>query len=149
MTVESLKADLQSNLQTLTTMGPLTSSADIVLHLKNTLWPFVESLVTEVEEQDECIENLLNGAEEIIHPETAKVFANVIVAGLGIAKALEDQSPGNAAVKRAVDAFRGMCKVAQETLEEVTVLEDPDDEDEDEDSAGSDADDEEDDDEDE
>src|SRR5262249_20279594 len=130
-------------------MGDLTTPGELVRHLKNTLWPFLETVVTEVEEQDEIIEDLVQGATDILHPETARVFGMVIVTGLALAKSLEEARPGDSAVKKAIEQFRGFCKTASDTLEEITIPEDDaasgEDEDDDDDE-GNDDDEEEDDD---
>lgn len=130
--VETLRADLNANIASLKDMGALTTTADLVGHLKNTLWPFQEMLVEHIEELDGCVEDLLNHAEDILQPETGAVFAAVVVGGLLLAGELKKRLTvaDDPKIRAVIAEFEQTCAVAQATLAEIVI---PDDEAEDED----------------
>lgn len=140
MSIDNLKADLASNMASLNQLGPLASGADVVAHLQNTLWPFLETVVSEMEEQDECLEDLIHGADDILQPETAKVFAGVITGGLAMAERLKALSASEPQVLAAIAKYQKMCQEAAELLEQITIVpaEDGDDEDDGEDGESDD-----------
>jgi threonine dehydratase len=145
MSIESLKADLSANLQTLVALDPATATAgDLVKHLKETLWPFLESVVDETAEVDDCVADLISGAEDIMQPETAEVFAAVVAGAVAVAGALRKfiTPETEPQLWKVVDELEKNCKSAETIMAEI-VIDTGDDEDEDEEiDDGDDADDE-------
>jgi len=79
MSMEELKADLRRNL---TDAAKLEGFSAVGKHLVNTLWPFLEALVENVEEIDDAVAELVSQQEDYLQPETAGVIlALVEVAG--------------------------------------------------------------------
>jgi hypothetical protein len=80
MSVETLKQDLEQVIASIP-QGPLTTAVDLAGFICNNLVPFVENIVDELVEQDECIGALVNESEDILHEENAEVFAGIIASG--------------------------------------------------------------------
>jgi hypothetical protein len=90
MSLDTLKEDLKLNLAELAKMTPeLTTPAEIVNHLKDTLWPTIEALVDELAEVDDCVADMIQGAEDILQPETAAVFTAIVAASKVVAEGLK------------------------------------------------------------
>jgi hypothetical protein len=156
VSLEDLEADLTTNLAAAAQLlGPLVTASDIAKHLNETMWPFVVNVVTELKEVDETVADLYHGAEDILQPETAKVFAAVIAVASGLIlgelkRRLDPNKPSEAKLLAAIKEWARLAHEAGETLEEITVVpaeggEDEEDED-DEDDVGDDDEDNEDDD---
>jgi predicted RecB family endonuclease len=95
VTVETLQEDLKANVASLKDLTALSSVDDIVNHLKNTLWPFQESVLEQLEDLDGCVEDLLNNAEDILQPETGAKFLAVASGGLTLVAELKKRlQPG-------------------------------------------------------
>lgn len=123
----------------------LATSADIATFLRGDLLPFLENHVQQSVEMDGCIEDLMYKQDDALQPETASIFAGVILGGLAMAEKLEALSPkggdgklADAQLAKMIDEFRNLCRGAQTTLAEITIPEDPDAVDEDADEDGED-----------
>lgn len=136
MSIEDLKADLADNMAEAKALGTsiTTSVQDIVKHLNNSFWPFVENVVTEMEDLDEGLSDLYHGAEDILQPDTAKLFAGVITGGAILVTELERRlTAADGKLKEAIAEWRELADQAGAALEEIVVPEaEGDDEDEDE-----------------
>lgn len=146
MSIETLKQDLRENMAQLATLNGLTSNEDLIKHLRETLWPTLESIVDELEEVDECVADLVSGAEDILQPETAQVFAAVIASAAVVAAALKVRIDPQADAKlmHLVTELEANLKNANEIMQEIVI-----DDGSDLDEEGDDGDEEEDDDDDE
>lgn len=132
MSTEQLKADLKESLATVKAMDPTTTTAaDLVRHLKDTLWPTIEAVIDEIEDIDGSVEELadtLDGESEYLSEATGAVFAGIIAAGLAIAGEAEKLALPDP-LKQAIGEFRQLCRQGAEKLNEI-VIPDPDDVDE-------------------
>lgn len=124
MSTEQLKADLRESLATVKAMDPATTTpADIVRHLKDTLWPTIEATIDEIDEIDGSVEeltNTLDGESEYLSEGTGAVFAGIIAAGLAIAGEVEKLAIPEP-MKQAIAEFRTLCRRGAETLEEIVI----------------------------
>jgi len=142
MSIESLKADLSANVQTLIALQPeTTTAADIVKHLKETLWPFLESVVDESAEIDDCVADLISGAEDILQPETAEVFAAVIAGAVAVSDALKKFITREAEPQlyKVVEELEKNCKSAETIMAEIVIDTGDDEDDEGDEGEGDDA----------
>lgn len=137
MTMEALQEDASLIAAKVKTLNPSTTSGELVRLIKGDIWPFIESLVGEVDEIDTVMAEVTNDEADIIQPETAQQFAVVIAGGLGmVAKvrelSLKDAS-GNildAELANVLATYEAACAQATATLSEITA--NPDDPDSDE-----------------
>lgn len=143
MSLDTLKEDLKQNLATLTTMNELSSVGDVVNHLKNTLWPTLESIVDELAEVDDCVADMVNNAEDILQPETAEVFAAVLAASAVVAAALKPMldPDKDADMINLVAELERNIKKANAIMQEIVIDDvdpeyDDDDDDDDDDNEG-------------
>lgn len=127
MSIETLKDDLKAVAGALPT-GPLTTAAEMTAYMKNNLLPFIESVVTEMEEMDDNIGDLVTSAEDVLHEENATVFAGIITGGLALVKELEDlaaKTGDGQRLKPLIREWRELAKQGGELLEDIT-MPDPD-----------------------
>lgn len=126
MSIQQLQADLSEVIKALPA-GPLVSGPDLADYLKHNLLPLLESHVNETAEIDEAVENLVKHEADILHEETAAVFASVIVSGRELAKELAARMGNDQRLHKLVKEFREVATEAEAILDEITV---PDDEEE-------------------
>ncbi len=128
-----LQADVAAGAATL---KGITDVGDIVNHLRDTLWPTLEALADQAvanandnDELDNAVIELAEGEGEMLTPETAGIFANMILSARDIADELEKRLLANdAPLKAKVKAFRALLDAGEAQLEELTVGDDDDDE---------------------
>lgn len=135
--IERLRKDMKESSEALTRLGapgfPPPAIEDVVAFLQHTMWPTIEAAVDEVAQIDECVEDLLNASEDILQPETAELFAALVVAGRAVATELTKRlGPGDAETRKLVSGFLDLATSAEAAIVEITVPEDEDEEDEDE-----------------
>lgn len=147
MSLEDLKADLATNMKEASVMsaGVMANPADLLRHLQNTLWPFLENLVGELEEIDDTVDDMYHSAEDILQPETAQLFATVIAGGMALVNELEKRltMPADAQIIAGIREWRRLAGESAQTIAEITVMpqadanqgddQDDDDDDDDED----------------
>lgn len=149
MTTDSLKADIKANMAELDAMietlkttadAPSTPTADALIYLKNTMWPFLEGLVDAIadheeaidesqdvlEELGEAVDDLTENRGSVLMPNEAGVFALVVQ----LARAIADTvSRGATPTPDQITGLRMACDAAEKTLESVTINVDLDSED--------------------
>lgn len=141
MSLETLQADLAANIAETKKLSALSTSDEIVRHLKDVLWPTLEAITEELAELDGCVGDMVNNAEDILQPETGAVFSAVVAGGVTVAAALKARlGPDEGQLSKVCDELIKNCKNAEEILEEIVLDELPDDEDA-EDGEGDDEDD--------
>lgn len=142
MSIEQLRKDMKESTEALarlaTTPGvpPTAESLASFIHL--TMWPTMEAVVDELSDVDGCVEDLLNSSEDILQPETAELFAALVVSGRAVAAELSKRltvSPADAETRKLVEGFLELSKAAEAAISEITVPEDEDDDEDDEDDA--------------
>jgi len=133
--IEDLSKDLNLNIRDLVGIGDV---GDVTKHLKETLWPFLQSLVekmgaivVELNDVDEAVLELAEEEGDLLTPTTAGVFANIFLIGDKLADALKARlTPAETELAQQIDAFKVLLVSANETLAEIIVGE-PEDDDED------------------
>lgn len=145
MSVETLREDLKSNIASLKDLTALSPLDDYAKHLKDTLWPFMESMLEQIEDLDGCVEDLLNHAEDILQPETGALFLTVVTGGLGLVGELKKRlGPGDdPKILAAIAEFEKNANEATAVLTEITIPVQDEDEDEDDEEGDEDDDDDE------
>lgn len=135
MSVETLQEDLKANIAAARDLNAISSTDDIVKHLQTTLWPFMESVVDQMEDIDGCIEDLLNHAEDILQPETGALFLTVVTGGLGLVGELKKRlGPGDdPTILAGIAEFEKNANEMTGILTEITIPVEEDDEDGEED----------------
>jgi hypothetical protein len=140
VSIETLQDDLKANMASVRQMNDLTTAGEIVSHLKNTFWPFMESAVDEMVQLDGCVEDLLNHAEDILQPETGALFLGLITGGLGLVGELRRRLTPSDDPKllAAIAEFEKNANEATEVLTEITIPMQDEDEDEEDDEGDED-----------
>lgn len=132
MSIETLKEDLKAVAGALPS-GPLTTAAEMAAYMKNNLLPFIESTVTEMEEMDGTIEDLVTQTPDVLHEEAAATFMGVITGGLALVAELEGlaaKTGDGPRLKPLIKEWRDLAEQASELIEEITIPDpdaDPDD----------------------
>lgn len=117
--------------------GPLVSAADLSNYLKNNLVPLLSATVSELEEMDGAIGDIVNQTEDVLHQESAEVFMGIIASGLLLINELATRVGDDRRLLGAIKEWRKVAKKGEELINNITI---PDDEDEvDEDEAPTDA----------
>jgi hypothetical protein len=139
MTMEALQSDFKDIQAKAKQLGPHTPLGDLVRFLKSDLVPFIESHINETAEIDVVVADMVEQADDVLQPETAAVFAGVIVGGRTMAAKLAevlpkgpDGKPLDAALAAQIEAFLPLATEAEELLEEITIQTEDDDVDPDE-----------------
>ena len=134
MSVQELRADIDRTIAELDGRAMFSVDdvkkffADTVLPLLDQTCSELEAVDAEIAEHDEDIDGLMNmaeGAEDMLQPETAGVFALVITACRELAKELASRlRPNNAGDekwKKRVAQVNQFCQIAEDKLREITV----------------------------
>ncbi len=136
MSIEELKNDLKRSTAELVKLGDSVTPGQIVAHLRDTLWPFIDAHVEETSEISEVVDGLAENAEDILQYDTAKVIGACVAMGLGLMaelkKRLQPEATANDADKQvwaAIQTFEYGAIQVNNILEEVTIV--PDDEEDD------------------
>ena len=104
---------------------------EVATYFNETLWPYLESLAEETAELERDLAIEIAESDDILHEETAAVFAAVIELGKRMADLLRQQATGP--VKELVDAFDQIAPQATAILTDITIADNDDDDDDDED----------------
>lgn len=139
MTMEALESDFEEIKSATKSLGPLTSTHELVTFLKTQLVPFIEAHVAETTEIDGCVSDLMDRTEDILHPETAQVFAAAFAVSRAVAAKLlevvpkgEDGKVSDPQVHKLLQQWEAFTVGAERMLEEITIPDaEEDDEDED------------------
>jgi hypothetical protein len=134
VSMDEVKADLKANLASVKDMIPeLTTSADIVRHLKSTFWPFVENLVAEIDDIDDCVAEIAEGSN-VLQEDTAQTFAGLITSGAVLVGELKRRlGPDDEKMVVMIQEYERLAATAGRLLEDIVMATDDDDDDEDED----------------
>lgn len=134
MSIEQLRSDMAESAKQLALLGTTTTVAELVAVIQTTLWPTLEAAVEELGEVDSCVEDMLHGQEDILQPDTAQLFAALVVAGRGIAAELRLRLKAHEQdVIKLLDGFEELARAAESEIEEITIPESDDEDDEDDD----------------
>lgn len=93
--------------------------------MADNLIPWLDGLLTEIGEQDEAIEDLVNHSADVLHEESAEVFAGIIAGGRAIAAELKTRAPTDRRILKLCSEYLELCTEGQALLEDITYI-DPD-----------------------
>lgn len=134
MSLDELRADLARNVREAQgILDPATRA-----HLEQTLWPFLEAFMDQVEEIDDAVAELVNQQEDYLQPATAAVFAAVIQTGLELANELKARAGGDPGIAKKIADHDQLCQAAIGLLGEITMVVGEDDDSEEEGEAHAD-----------
>lgn len=118
MSLAELRADLARNArETQAIIEPATRT-----HLEQTLWPFLEALIDQIEEIDDAVAELVDQQEDYLQPQTAAVFAAVIQASLELASELKARAGADPGIARKISDHDQLCQAAIGVLGEITMV---------------------------
>jgi len=129
VSLEDLREDLKRNLAE---ARACKSWEEVQSHLVNTLWPFLEGQLDDLDEMDDALQELVDEQEDYVQPETAAVFAAVIQLGLQLGAELKKRHPTDANVTAAVDQYEAICAQAADLLGQITIVPNEDEDDDNE-----------------
>lgn len=139
MSIETLKQDLRDNVAHLNSIDPTAPA--LMGHLQNSLWPFLESLCEELDEMDESLEDVVHQSADVLHTDTAEVFAAIIAGGAVVAAELRKRVGNDAKLLAVIKEFNENLAQGREILAEITLPDAEGEEDSDGDGDGDQADD--------
>lgn len=140
MALDELRRDLMINLASARTLKETPGIVDnlafskICDHLTECLWPFMEAAVDEIDDLDASLAEVAEASGDMLQPETAGVFARIIILGRELAKELKSRAD----LAPKLLEFEALCSTAEGSLEEITVGQINDDEEGDDDDEGDD-----------
>jgi hypothetical protein len=102
-------------------IGPTTTALEVGSFLRDELLPFAETLVGEIGEMDEAIDDLVHQTPDVLHTESATVFASVLAAGSAIAAELRTRAGNDARLLRALREFDALVKEAKVILDDIVI----------------------------
>ncbi len=134
MSIEDLKADLETNMAQAKVLNAMSTIGDIAAHINNTMWPFLENVVAEQGEQAEDLLDMYHGSEDLLQPETGALFTAVILGAAGLIGELEKRlvQPTDAKLVGAIAEWRRLSEEAGHVLQEIVVIPEEDGEEADE-----------------
>lgn len=123
---QQLLSDLQAGAKTL--VG-ITDVGDLVTHLKDQMWPALEALAEQAlanandnDELENSVLEIAEGEGEMLTPETAGMFANLLLSAEEIVAELEKRlGAGDNEWKLKCKGFKILLKTANEAVAELTV----------------------------
>lgn len=118
MSLDELRKDLTANVAE---ASKLTSVEGIRNHLVNTMWPFQEAVLNELEEIDDAVAEMVDQTEDYLQPETAAIFASLVESSVGLAQELRAKTTDDITLKRIAEHEK-LCQLAMTTLGEITMV---------------------------
>lgn len=122
MPIDQLKNDLTDVIKACPS-GPLTSAADLASYMQRELLPAMSLMVDEISEMDDVIESLVHRSDDILHEESATLFAALVESGSKIAAELRGRLAPTDPCHLLIKEFVGIAKEASELLDEITIFE--------------------------
>lgn len=128
MSIASLRADLADVVNALT-QRTFETPADVQAFLRDELVAWLGNAVNEIDEMDESIAGIYERSEDVLQPETAGIFAKMIVGVRELGAELATLKKDDATWLAKIAEYSQASVLAEQTLEQITT--DPqDDEDE-------------------
>lgn len=126
MSIEQLQDDLKQVIGAVPS-GPLVTAPEIAAYLKNNLLPLVESTVDELAEVDGSVGDLVTQAQDVLHEDSAQVFAGIIASGKVLISELRTRIGNDHRLLKAIKEWEELAKEGAQLLDDITI---PDDEEE-------------------
>lgn len=134
MSIDTLKEDLDQVVKAAPT-GALVTGVDVAAFLTDNLLPLLQAFCGELSEQDACIEDLVSKSAEVLHTDSAAVFAGIIASGVAIAAELRTRAGNDRRLLAMIKEFGDLALEGKELLEDIVIPDDEDDDDDEEDEA--------------
>lgn len=132
MSIEQLKADWDMVKQRAAEKfktPALTTSSEIAQFMTEDFLPWTEAFLDEVAEIDESVGDLVVKQEDVLHEDSAEVFAGLITSGrVLIGTELRARCGNDRRLLKAIDEWMSLSQDGEAILNDVTIP-DPDDED--------------------
>ena len=122
-TLEDLRSDLKK--KDLASMASLP--VDARQYFANEVWPFFESVLDVLDEQQGTIDELIEQTEDYLHADTAKELGKPIGIGFAIADELEKRLAPQDPLRGLVAEYRSSAATALATLRDIAIPDDVDD----------------------
>lgn len=129
MSIDTLRQDLRDIINAAPKGGALATADDAVQFMRANLLPFLESLLDEVGEMDDSIEDIVHQSVDVLHADSAAVFAGIIEGGATLITELKTRCSGDARLLSMIKDWENLANQGREILEEIVIPEDEDDED--------------------
>lgn len=137
MSIEELKQDINATLVKLAESPPTTID-NVTQFLRMELVPLMQAVVDEIDEIDSAVGDIVHGSEDVLHSESAAVFAGIIASGTVIATELAQRAGNDKRLQGILKEFHALCKEGTALLAEI-VLEDEEEDDGEEEEDDADA----------
>jgi hypothetical protein len=135
MSIETLKADL-NDITASASAHALEEKAGAAPPvwgwLRDNLLPWIQGMADEVEEMDEAIHDVVNQSVDVLHPESAEVFAAIIAAGATMAAELRTRVGDDRRLLKSISEYIALLGRGKELLEDIYISDDDDDGEDDE-----------------
>jgi len=122
-TLEDLRSDLKK--KDLASMAALP--VDARQYFANEVWPFFESVLDVLDEQQGTIDELIEQTEDYLHADTAKELGKPIGIGFAIADELEKRLAPQDQLRGLIAEYRSSAATALATLRDIAIPDDVDD----------------------
>jgi hypothetical protein len=122
-TLDDLRGDLSRNRQPASMAG---LPVDVREWAKDTLWPFLETMLDLHGEHLDAIDEIIEQTEDFLQAETAQEIGKPIGIGFALADELERRAGGDPGVKKMVAEFRAAAQAALAIIREIAIPEDGD-----------------------
>lgn len=136
MSIETLKEDAKRVIAALPT-GITVTADQLSAFMRDNLLPLAESLIEEIGEVDGVVDDLVHQTQEVLHDESAEVFAGIITGGEVLVTELRTRCGNDQRILTLIRAWLELAKRGKQILEDVVVPEEYED---DEDGDGEDGD---------
>lgn len=134
MALDDLQRDLKLNTEEAKSLLAQHQGDPLLGHIVNTLWPFQEAVLEELNEMADALDAAVQQSDDLLHGETAGVFAAVILGATRMADELDKRLlPSETEFRADLVKIRTLLTEASVILEEITVPDDEDDEEDDDD----------------
>jgi hypothetical protein len=118
--IDQLKTDFAAVVARLPN-GPLVPASDVRQFLADELLPFVGSMLEEIDDIDATIAALAEGSEDVLHADSAAVFAALIVSGRALMLDLKKRVAHDPQAVAAVGVWMDLASKAESLLEDITL----------------------------
>lgn len=118
MSIEQLQGDLQQVVEAATA---IVSPDAILPFLQNNLFPWLESMTEEMAEMDSAIEEAYHEMPDVLHSESAEVFAGIIASGTVLVAELRRRVGNDQRLLAMAKEWTQLAAKGKEILEEITI----------------------------
>lgn len=126
MSIETLKSDLDDIVKSANELQQ--PQPDVFAWLTNHLLPWTQSLTEEVAEMDKAIQDLVDESVDVLHSDSAELFARIIAGGAKMAAELRTRVGDDRRVLKEVADYVALLGQGKSLLEEIYIADDEEEE---------------------